>query len=171
MEAAGEALKQLPLAVVVVAAADDGERSCSTATASYVSLEPPLLVVPLAAGSRTGALARSSGEFSVSVLTADQAELAVRAAAPSSGDKFADQGIAVLEPPAGSAAPGVAGSLATFWCELEAASEAGRAVLAVGRVRNAVFAVDGPGPLLRYERRYRALGEQIDVEVEAAYPL
>jgi flavin reductase (DIM6/NTAB) family NADH-FMN oxidoreductase RutF len=171
MEAAGEALRHLPLAVVVVAAAAVGERSCSTATASYVSLEPPLLVVPLAAGSRTGALAQAAGAFSVSVLADDQAEVAVRAAAPSSADKLADQGIPVLDPPVGSAAPGVAGSVATFWCELESAFEVGRTLLAVGRVRSAVVAEGGHGPLVRYERRYRALGGQIEVEAEAAYPL
>ena len=46
MEAAGEELTHLPLAVVVVGAAAGGERSCSTGTASYVSFEPPLVVVP-----------------------------------------------------------------------------------------------------------------------------
>ena len=171
MEAAGEALTQLPLAVVVVAADAGGERSCSTATASYVSFEPPLVVAPLAASSRTGALVCEAGTFSLSVLGDDQAEIAVRAAAPGEGDKFAEQGIAVIEPPPGHTAPGVAGSVAVLWCELESAATAGRTLLAVGRIRAAESARDGRAPLLRFERRYRALGAAVEVEAEADYPL
>jgi flavin reductase (DIM6/NTAB) family NADH-FMN oxidoreductase RutF len=164
-----EALAHLPMAVVVVGAAADGARSCSTGTATYASYEPPLVVTPLAAGSRTGELARASGEFSLSVLAADQAEVAVRAAGPTSADKFADQEIAVEPPPAGRVAPGVAGSVVTLWCEIESAADAGRYLLVVGRVRDAV--AGGGEPLLRFGRRYRALGEPVPVEREAPYPL
>ena len=171
MEAAGEALTQLPLAVVVVAADAGGERSCSTGTASYVSFEPPLVVTPLAVGSRTGALVREAGAFSLSILGEDQAEIAVRAAAPSDSDKFAEQGIGVIPPPPGHTAPGVAGSLAVLWCELESAATAGRTLLAVGRIRAAETARDERVPLVRYERRYHVLGAAAAVEAEAAYPL
>jgi flavin reductase (DIM6/NTAB) family NADH-FMN oxidoreductase RutF len=166
-----DGLAALPLAVVVVAAATTDARSCSTGTAGYVSAEPPLVVTPLAATSRTGELLRAGGEFSLSVLTADQAELAVRAAGPSSPDKFADRAIPVLDPPAGRRTPGVAGSLAVLWCDLESASEVGRHLLCVGRVREVATAAGASAPLLRFRHRYHRLGAVVPVEAEAAYPL
>jgi flavin reductase (DIM6/NTAB) family NADH-FMN oxidoreductase RutF len=164
-----DALAHLPMAVVVVAAAAGGSRSCSTATATYVSVDPPLLVTPLSARSRTGELAQAAGEFSVSVLAADQAEVAVRAAAASTGDRFAEQGIDVLEAPVGSTAPAVAASSAAYWCDVEATYDVGERTLLVGRVRASVVAERLP--LLRFEQRYRALGEAVEVVAEAAYPL
>jgi flavin reductase (DIM6/NTAB) family NADH-FMN oxidoreductase RutF len=163
------ALARLPLAVVVVAAADGATRSCSTGTAAYASLEPPLIVTPLAEASRTRVLAAATGEFSVSVLAAGQAELAVRAAARSTGDKFAEQGIEARDPPAGRLAPGVGGAVAVFWCDVEAMVPAGAHVLCVGRLRE--WAPGEGEPLLRFERAYRALGAHVSVPEEAAYPL
>jgi len=164
-----DGLARLPLAVVVVAAASGGVRSCTTGTAAYASLDPPLVVTPLAARSRTGGLVQSSGEFSVSVLAADQAELAVRAAARSEGDKFLEQGIETVAPPAGCAAPGVAGAVGVLWCGLESAPVAGAHRLYVGRVR--AWTAGGGEPLLRFERTYRTLGAEVGVAAEAAYPL
>jgi len=164
-----EALARLPLAVVVVAAVLDRVRACSTATAAYASLDPPLVVTPLAVRSRTGGLVQASGEFSISVLAADQAELAVRAAARSEGDKLLEQGIGTVAPPAGCAAPGIAGAVAVLWCKLESAPAAGAHRLYVGRVR--AWAAGCGEPLLRFERTYRALGAEVGVAAEAAYPL
>ena len=50
--------------VVVVSA---GDRS-ATATLTYVSLDPPLVAVPLRSGSRTRAAAEELGSFRVAVL-------------------------------------------------------------------------------------------------------
>ena len=165
-----EALAHLPLAVVVVAAADDGARSCSTGTAGYVSYEPELVVTPLSLRSRTGALARSSGELSITVLSTAQAELAVRAASPAEHDSFAEQQIEPLEPPAGRSAPGIAGGVTTIWCDVESVLETASSMLVVGRVVSTVVR-DEHEPLLRYRRRYHALGAAIGVAAEAAYPL
>jgi flavin reductase (DIM6/NTAB) family NADH-FMN oxidoreductase RutF len=158
-----DALAHLPMAVVVVAAAYGDERSCSTATAAYLSYDPPLLVVPLSAGSRTGALARDAGELSISVLADDQAEVAVRAAAADARE------LAAVEPPAGRRAPAVAGSTAALWCDVDAAYELEGRLLLVCRVRDS--ALSDREPLLRFRRRYRPLGEPISVEREAPYPL
>jgi flavin reductase (DIM6/NTAB) family NADH-FMN oxidoreductase RutF len=170
VEPTGEALAYVPLAVVVVAAAAQGVRSCSTGTASYVSYEPALVVTPLSTASRTAQLVSASRELSISVLAAGQADLAVRASRPSDGDKFAEQEIEALEPPEGRGAPGVAGSVATFWCDVESLLETGSTTIVVVRVR-AVVAEPGLEPLLRFERRFHALGAVVEVEVEPAYPL
>jgi flavin reductase (DIM6/NTAB) family NADH-FMN oxidoreductase RutF len=161
-----DALAALPLPVVVVAAAAGGVRSCSTGTLTYVSYAPALVATPLASTSRTLALLRERGAFSISVLGDDQAELAVRAARPSDGDKFTEHSIPLLDD---DVAPAVAGAPLVLWCVLESADEAGSSVLCVGRVERA-RRTEGE-PLLRFDHRYRALGRGIDVAEEASYPL
>src|SRR5262249_59447538 len=112
--------------VAVVAAASNGARSCSTGTLTYVSSAPPLVATPFARTSRTLALVRNRGAFSISVLAGDQAELAVRAARTSEGDKFVEQSIPVVDD---DLAPGVAGAALVLWCTLESTSGAGDSVL------------------------------------------
>ena len=160
-----EALAALPLPVVIVAAAAGGERSCSTGTLTYVSYDPPRVAIPLRSTSRTLALARAAGTLSVSLLAADQADLAVRAARSSTGDKFAEHQIPALE----GAVPAVAGASAVLWCEIEAELEAGTTVLCVARVYEQL---QGPGePLVRHRHVYRALGAGVAAADEAPYPL
>jgi len=156
-------LDAVPLPVVIVVAATADERSCSTATMTYVSYEPPRVATPLRG--TTGRLARTSGAFSVSILSDAQAELAVRAARPTAGDKLSEQGIDLVPAPEGFTAPGIAGAVAVLWCRLERDDE----LLLVGRVETAR---GGEGsPLLRYRRRYHPLAAPIEVAEEAAYPL
>src|SRR5206468_4238187 len=64
----GDALAALPLPVAVVAAASNGARSCSTGTLTYVSYAPPLVATPLAKTSRTLAILRERGAFSIAVI-------------------------------------------------------------------------------------------------------
>jgi flavin reductase (DIM6/NTAB) family NADH-FMN oxidoreductase RutF len=149
-----------------VAAASNGARSCSTGTLTYVSYAPPLVATPFARASRTLALLQERGTFSISLLADDQAELAVRAAQPSAGDKFAEQAIPVFED---EAAPAVAGSALVLWCTLESTSEAGSHLLCVGRVERSYRGEREP--LVRFDRRYRTLGNIVAVAEEARYPL
>jgi len=160
-------LASLPLPVAIVAAAAGEERS--TGTVSYVSDEPPLLAVPLSARGRTARLARESGELSVSLLGDGQAELAVRAARSSSGDKFAEQEIPVLDPPEGAVAPAVAGSASVYWCRVVGEHLHGGGLLLVAEIEK--YANGDGSPLLRFERRYRSLGSAVEVAAEADYPL
>jgi flavin reductase (DIM6/NTAB) family NADH-FMN oxidoreductase RutF len=162
-------LASLPLPVVVVSAASGRERSCSTATVSYVSLDPPLLSTALNATGRTRRLVELSDEFSVSVLAEGQAELAVRAARPADFDKFAEQDLPVLDAPRGHRAPGIAGAAAVYWCTVELAAPAHRSLVVVGRVVHHVET--GAGPLLRFRRRYHGLGGPVAVAEESPYPL
>jgi flavin reductase (DIM6/NTAB) family NADH-FMN oxidoreductase RutF len=164
--AVSDALAALPLPVAVIAAADGGARSCSTGTLTYVSYDPPLVATPLAKASRTLALLRARGTFSVSVLADDQAEVAVRAAGPGRGDKFEERSIPLLED---ELAPAVAGAALVLWCTLESTVEHAGSVLCVGRVERSHSGLREP--LLRFGRRYRALGADVAVEEEARYPL
>jgi flavin reductase (DIM6/NTAB) family NADH-FMN oxidoreductase RutF len=163
-------LASLPLPVAVVSAASGAERSCSTATVSYVSVDPPLVSTALSATGRTRRLLELTGEFSVSLLADGQAEVAVRAARHADADDtFAEHRIPVAEPPAGYTAPAVAGAAAVYWCAVESAVPTHQALVVVGRVLH--HSESDAGPLLRHRRRYRALGAAITVAEEAPYPL
>jgi hypothetical protein len=156
----------LPLPVAVVAVASDGARACSTGTLTYVSYAPPLVATALAETSRTLGLLRERGAFSISVLADDQAELAVRAARPSDGDKFAEQSIRCSRTL----------SLRRWWARPRPLVHAGvderdGEVRALRRASQRTHRGERE-PLVRFDRRYRtALGRAIAVAAEARYPL
>jgi flavin reductase (DIM6/NTAB) family NADH-FMN oxidoreductase RutF len=76
-----------------------------------MSLRPPILCVALGPASRTARMVVCTGRFSVSVLAADQADLAQRAGRPATGpDKLAAVGIAPEQPPDLAGPPGVGGA-------------------------------------------------------------
>lgn len=165
------ALSQLPHPVVVIGAAADGERSCATGTAMYVSLAPAQVAIALHPGSKTAKLIERSGEFSVSVLTQAQQDVAAAAGRSAPGpDKFAALRIPVAEPPAGASAPAVADSLAILWCRVVNRLPTGDHVLHVGDVvahRPDDRKLDA---LLRFRRRYVNIGHWTSEESPEGYP-
>jgi flavin reductase (DIM6/NTAB) family NADH-FMN oxidoreductase RutF len=170
LDQALEALARVPLAVAVISAADGANRGCSTGTLTYVSMQPALIAVPLAPTSKTCVMVLRTRELCVSVLGADQADIAVRAGRSAAGqDKFTELEIAVEEPPPGRRAPAVADCLAALWCDVEDARELGDHLLCVCAVR--ATRVSERGPLVRFRRRYHELGAQITVAGERPYPL
>ena len=76
------ALRELPMPVVIIAAADGRATACATGTTTYVSLSPAIVSVALRPESRTARMVLRTGQFSVSVLAAGQADLAQRAGGP-----------------------------------------------------------------------------------------
>jgi flavin reductase (DIM6/NTAB) family NADH-FMN oxidoreductase RutF len=180
-EPGAAALRELLLAVVVVAAAEPGGTSCATTTTSYVSLHPPILVVALRPDSRTAQMVVRTGRFSVSVLTADQADLAQRAGRPAAGpDKIAEVGFTPELPPAtkppADAPPGVGGAAAVLWCDVANQVLAGDHLVIFGQVtkfRGADFGGAGPGTplLLRHHRRYLATGAALSEQAPEGYPI
>jgi 3-hydroxy-9,10-secoandrosta-1,3,5(10)-triene-9,17-dione monooxygenase reductase component len=169
---AREALAQVPLAVVLIGAADDAARSCATGTAMYVSFSPPRIAIALHPGSRTCRLVEATGEFSASVMTVDQQDAAAAAGRSAPGDdKFAALGLDVREAPDGFAAPALAGSVAALWCRVVDRREVGDHVLFVGEVAAFEAAEDDASPpLLRHRRRYAALGAWLSGEAPEGYP-
>ncbi|MDE3112606.1 MAG: flavin reductase family protein [Chloroflexota bacterium] len=167
------ALSQLPHCVVVVGAAADGERSCATATAMYVSLAPAQIAVALFPGSHTAKLVERSGELSVSVLTPAQQGVAAAAgrSAPSGQDKFTALRIPVLDAPAGASAPAVAGSLAVLWCRVVRRIPTGDHVLHVGEVVAHRTGAAEADALLRFRRRYLGVGRWTSDESPEGYPV
>jgi flavin reductase (DIM6/NTAB) family NADH-FMN oxidoreductase RutF len=173
------ALAQIAHPVAIVAAAVGHERSCATGTVTYVSHDPPLVATALHPDSRTARLARASGAFSVSILTASQQDVAEAAATPArSADKFAELRIPPLEAPdTSSPAPGsaglpagVAGSIAVLWCAVRDERPAGDHTLFVGEVVAHQVDQSRFTALLRYKRRYARLGTFQSGEAPEGYP-
>jgi flavin reductase (DIM6/NTAB) family NADH-FMN oxidoreductase RutF len=167
------ALSQLPHPVAVIGASAGGERSCATGTAMYVSMAPAQVAVALYPGSHTAKLIEKSGEFSVSVLTQAQQDVAAAAgrSVPAGEDKFASLRIPVLDPPPGSSAPAVEGSLAVLWCRVVQRIPTGDHVLHIGEVvahRPDETKLDA---LLRFRRRYLNVGHWTSDESPEGYPV
>jgi flavin reductase (DIM6/NTAB) family NADH-FMN oxidoreductase RutF len=165
------ALAQIAHPVAIVAAAAGQERSCATGTVTYVSHDPPLVATALHPDSRTARIARASGAFSISLLTASQQDVAEAAAQPAqSADKFAELRIPALEAPEARLPAGVAGSIAVLWCAVREERPAGDHLLFVGEVV-AHHVDDGRfTALLRYKRRYARLGTFQSGEAPEGYP-
>ncbi len=172
-DVARRALSQIPCPVVIVSAAAEGERSCATGTAMYVSLDPPQVAVALFPGSRTARLIERSGELSLSVVTQAQQDVAVAAgrSAPEGRDKFAALRIPVQDPPAGFAAPAVAGSLAVLWCRVVQRVATGDHVLHVAEVAAQRVDPTKLDALLRFRRRYLNVGHWTSDEAPEGYPV
>jgi 3-hydroxy-9,10-secoandrosta-1,3,5(10)-triene-9,17-dione monooxygenase reductase component len=167
------ALRELPLAVVVVAAAEDDATSCATSTASYVSLRPPMLCVPLRPDSRTAQMIGRTGRFSVSVLAAGQADLAQRAGQRAAGrDKIVEIGAKrELSPTAPADPPGIGGAAAVLWCAVREIVTAGDHRVIFGEVTGARGAAPGSPLLLRHHRRYLGTGEPLSPYAPEGYPI
>ncbi|WP_320669772.1 flavin reductase family protein [Patulibacter defluvii] len=114
--------------VTVVTARADDERAGMTLNAfTSVSLDPLLVCVCLAHGTRTLDVVRRAGSFAVSVLEASQQDVALAFARP--GSPFPGEHVEE----AGGQLP-VAGALAVLRCELEQLVAAGDHDVAIGRV-------------------------------------
>ena len=166
------ALSQLPHPVVVIGAAADGERSCATGTAMYVSLSPAQVAIALHPGSHTAKLIERSGEFSVSVLRQAQQDIAAAAgrSGPPGEDKLTALRIPVADPPAGSSAPAVAGSIAVMWCRVVGRVATGDHVLQIGEVVAHRGDQHKSDALLRFRRRYWNIGRSTSDESPEGYP-
>jgi flavin reductase (DIM6/NTAB) family NADH-FMN oxidoreductase RutF len=177
------ALRELVMPVVVVAASDGGHTACATSTTSYVSLQPPILCVALTPSSKTAQLVARTGKFSVSVLTAGQADLAQRAGRRvADEDKLAAVGITPELPPGQPGQPGqpgppgVAGAAAVLWCDVSQTLTVGDHQVIFGQVSafrgdGAGDPAEGPGLLLRHQRRYLGTGQPVTAPAADGYPI
>lgn len=169
------ALSQLPHPVVIIAAAADGQRSCATGTAMYVSHSPAQIAIALHPGSHTAKLIDRSSEFSVSILTQAQQDVAASAgrSAPAGEDKFTAFRIPVAEmtdPPDQTRVPGVRDSIAVLWCRVVHRQPTGDHVLHVGEVFAWTSDATKLDALLRFRRRYSNIGHWTSEESPEGYP-
>lgn len=139
---------------VVTTAGHDGPSGMTANAVTSVSLDPPLVLVCVQAGSGTAERIRAGGTFAVSILAADQQAVAERFADPSrrAGDaQF--RGIATALGTTGL--PLVVGALGWIECLVHAVHGGGDHLIVVGRVV-AVAARPGGDALLFHDGRFGA---------------
>jgi flavin reductase (DIM6/NTAB) family NADH-FMN oxidoreductase RutF/rhodanese-related sulfurtransferase len=136
-----------PSGVVVVATVDSNNAPVAVAVRSFMALsaDPPLVAVALPRTARTLSVLLSSGRFGISVLAADQAQLARRlAVGTSTEDRF--DGIGWHAGAGGI--PLLDGALGTLECQLDRDTAAGDEVVVLGRVTHADTGPAGREPLV-----------------------
>lgn len=133
----------------------DGDRAPVGLTAnsfSALSLNPPLVLWSLRAGSPSLPAFREAPHFAINILAEGQVDLSRRFASPVL-DKFSEGVWAA----GADGAPVLAGAAAVLECELVQAQPAGDHLLFIGRVNRLVDAA--VPPLLFHGGHYHLLGE------------
>ena len=147
-----ELMQRYPTGVAVVTVDLEGERlGLTVASLVSVALEPPLVAISIAHQAALHELLRGAGGFAVSLLGADQLELAqhfARGVPPIA----LWQGIDKRDSARG---PLLDGALGWLECELAGEHEAGDHTLFVGRVERVEPGAPGP-PLIRLGGDYEA---------------
>ncbi|MFH0916533.1 MAG: flavin reductase family protein [bacterium] len=152
----------LPCAAVILTVAAGEQRDAMTATAIFVSEDPPLLSVSVAEHLLTHDLIERSGEFVVNVATPEQVEM-VRKLGSTHGhdiDKFERFKVAA-EPSEKLGSPRIAGSYASLECKVVASHKAATYSVYTAEVV-AHVAGKGRSPLVWHQGRYFSLGTPLD---------
>lgn len=151
----------LPCAAVILTVAAGEQRDAMTATAVFVSEDPPLLSISVAEHLLTHDLIEQAGEFVVNLATPEQVEL-VKKLGSTHGrdvDKF-EQFTLPTEPSEKLGAPRIAGSYACLECKVVASHKA-----ATYRVYTAEVVAhlvnERRGPLVWHQGQYFALGSPV----------
>ena len=146
-----EVMRRYPVGVSVVTVDREGERlGLTVASLVSVALEPPLVAISIGHQAAFHELLRAAGGFGVSLLGADQVELAqhfARGVPPIA----LWHGIEIVE---GSRGPLLAGAIGWLECGLEAEHRVGDHTLFVGRVEHVEQGAEGP-PLVRLGGDYQ----------------
>ena len=141
--------------VTIITTGGDGSLQGMTASAfCSLSIEPMLVLICANRDSRTCALIRSSGVFTVNILGEDQQELARLFASRELRETLGLAGVGFDLGRHG--APVLKGCLATIQCTVASQFDGGDHEIFVGEVIEADLGKDGP-PLLYYRGAYRQI--------------
>lgn len=147
------AMSRLPTAVTVVTAiGDDGPAGLTANAVVSLSLDPPLMLACVDRGSRTLRAVEQAGRFGISVLGADDFDLA-RAFATKAPQEEKWAGVAWSDH---GGVPLLDDAEVRVACELENVLAGGDHVIVTGKVLD-VETSDGV-PLVFYDGQYRPLG-------------
>lgn len=141
---------------IVMTETDAGPSGATINSLTWVSLEPPLVLVSLATASYVAQAVRAAGAYTVSILGARQSRIAADFAKPAHA-KF--DGLPLYRGDSGL--PIVPGALSTLECSVEREVEAGDHMILIGRVHHVAHRVGEP--LAFYSGRF---GDFVDPEGE-----
>ena len=148
-----DTMSALASGVVIVTCRLGGRPWGMTVTAfASVSADPPIVLISLDSDSRGAQAIAATHRFGVSILAAEQLEVAQVGSTPGAA-KFLER---FAEPDRPGAAPVVRGALAHLDCDLAEAVEVADHTIFFGHVR-AVRSTHAGSPLVYHGRRYRTL--------------
>jgi flavin reductase ActVB len=149
-----DAMARFPSGVTIVTTADEDGRWWGFTASSFcsVSMDPPLVLVCLAATAQCHPAFVAAERFNVHVVHPEHADLAVRFATREA-DKFADGGFRSDE----HGLPVLDGAVATLGCRTHAVQPAGDHSILLGRVERAWVGEEHPA--VYFQRRFHRLGE------------
>jgi len=149
----------MPCSVNLLTVATKTERDAMTASAMFISEDPPLFVVSIHKGTPTQRLIEESGQFVLNIASAEQVKLAKKLGHEKAADKFKEFGIDV-EKVATVGAPIIKGSFASIECKVITSFPVSRhmvyVVEAIDFTRNKDMS-----PMVWDMDRYYALGEEL----------
>jgi flavin reductase ActVB len=149
-----DAMSRFPSGVTIVTTTDDEGRWWGFTASSFcsVSMDPPLVLVCLAATAQCHPAFAVARRFVVHVVHSEHADLAVRFATRGA-DKFADAGFRSDE----YGLPVLDGAAVTLGCATHAIHPAGDHSILLGRVERAQ--VGDERPAVYFQRRFHAIGD------------
>lgn len=151
------AFRRLPTGVSVVSAVDaDGPFGMTVSSLASVSAGPPVVSLSVSGGSATAARLLASERFSVHLLPASRADVAIAFAAVGGHRFAAEHGWSLDE----AGAPVLAGALADLRCVLRTVVPVGESRLIVADVERIALGPDAE-PLVHVDRTYRRPGAAV----------
>lgn len=148
----------MPCCVNLLTVSTKTESDVMTATAMFISEDPPLLVVSIHKDTQTHRMIEESGQFVLNIASTEQAKLAKRLGHEKAADKFKEFGIEI-EKAATVSAPIIKGSFASIECKVITSFPASQQTVyiaeAIDFTRN-----EGMSPIVWDMDRYYALGEE-----------
>ncbi|HEY4694068.1 MAG TPA: flavin reductase family protein [Bellilinea sp.] len=150
------AMRRWTTGVAVVTSRFDDRRNGMTVNSfTSVALEPPLVTVTLAVGTRTQMLVEQSGVFGVTILSEAQADLSDRFAGRTPGEEDRFTGLETFELVTG--VPLLTSGLVSLDCRVVQNFPTETAILYIGQVVAIQHTAEG-GPLVYHNRLYHRLG-------------
>ncbi len=152
------ALGQFAAGILIMSTLQDGVAHAMTANAfTSVSLDPPLVLVCVDKGVRMHDAVLDCGYWAVSVLAADQQDLAARFARSGRDLLTQFEGVATESGPK-TGCPVIAGSLSWLECRTWATYDGGDHTIVVGEVLSlGLGEPEGRGALIHHASHYREL--------------
>ncbi|GAP14068.1 conserved protein/domain typically associated with flavoprotein oxygenases, DIM6/NTAB family [Longilinea arvoryzae] len=139
---------------IVTSQYGDSQHGMTVNSLTSISLDPPMVSVTLANGTRTFELVKRSGVFGVTILGADQASIADRFAGRAAPEDNRFEGLDTFSIQSG--VPFIRGGLAFLDCRVVFSYPLPNSTLFIGEV-TAVDTLQEADPLVYHNRVYRKL--------------
>jgi len=149
----------MPCSVNLLTVESKTEREAMTATAMFVSEDPPLFVVSIQKGITAHRLIEEKGQFVLNIVSTEQAKLAKKLGHEKGGNKFKEFNIET-EKAINVSAPIIKGSFASIECKVITSFPVGKCTAYIAEAVDFTKNED-MSPLVWDMNRYYSLGNEV----------